>query len=199
MRIRNDPDITRVSGKLVARCFGRTGTMIRKWVKAGILPQPTKPASDYNLIECVQAYVDWVKRRKEMTGEFDAKRQVLVEKHKALKMENDRRGGKVVDIEEVEDVYLRTIATIAMRLEAIPGRMAAELSSISDPAIIRQRLRHEVSDIRTSAESGLKAFVDGAKGSGPNQVPTSASARRVGRSKPRVTSRLARARSIQKR
>lgn len=187
-------DLTRVSHRVVAEVIGRTPSKVRDYVNRDILPKPTD--SKYDLPACVQAYVHWVKRGHANAVEFDARKSVLEEKYKSLKLENDKRAGRQVDTEEVEDVFTRVCSLIAVRLEAIPGRLANELAGMTDAAQIRARLRHEIVDIRTSAESGLKDFVRSVKGRGAIEGATDPDASDVGRRKPRLTSRKRRARSI---
>lgn len=196
MKKRSDPDVSEVSSRMIGKVIGRSRTKVLDYIKRGILP-PAQTGGKYNLYDAVQRYVYHVKKGRVDSTEEDEKRSILGEKLRSMKLENRRRMGEVVDVTEVEEVFMWCMSLVAMRLEGLPGRLSTELATTSDPAMIRKRLQHEISDIRTSAQRGLTAFVDRCKGRGHYQEPSTESARRVGRSKPRPARRITRARSME--
>src|ERR1044072_9240609 len=142
---KSDPHIRAVSSNMVALVLGKSRAKVIDYVRSGILPTHVGEHK-YDLVACVQAYINYIKYRKQRDEDEDMKDSVLKEKYKALRLENRRRAGEVVETTEVEEAFVRAMSLIALRLEAIPGRLANELAGISDPALIRQRLRHEISD-----------------------------------------------------
>lgn len=155
---RNDPDVSQVSSKMCAEILGMSRPFFLKCVRLNYIP-PSNGKDKYDLKAVVQAWGKHLEFGRKPAQVFDAKRALLEEKHRQAKLENDTRERKLVKIDEVEDAFVEAMTIIAMRLDSLAGRMANELAGISDPAVIRQRLRNEIIGIREAASQGLSNFV----------------------------------------
>lgn len=154
---RNDPDIRRVSSLFCANVLGISRVLFLKHVRLGNLPPGIKEKYDFPVV--VQTWVKFNMNARTASGVFDAKKSLLEQKYREAKMENDVRERKLVELDEVDDAFTEAMTLIAMRLDGLSGRLANELAGISDPAVIRQRLRNELISIRASASNGLADFI----------------------------------------
>lgn len=154
---RNDPDVSKVSSLFCANVLGISRSLFLKHVRLGNLPQGLKDKYDLRVV--AQTWVKFSMNARTASGVFDAKRSLLEQKYREAKMENDVRERKLVELDEVDDVFTEAMTMIAMRLDGLSGRFANELAGISDPAVIRQRLRNELISIRAAASNTLAAYV----------------------------------------
>jgi hypothetical protein len=153
----NDPDVHKVSSLFASSVLGISRTLFLKHVRLGHLPPGLK--EKYDLRNVVQLWVKFNMNSRMASGVFDAKKSLLEQKFRESKMENDVRERLLVELSEVDDAFSEAMALIAMRLDGLSGRLANELAGISDPAVIRQRLRNELISIRASASNGLADFI----------------------------------------
>jgi hypothetical protein len=68
------------------------------------------------------------------------------ERYAALlaKLEYERRAGRLVRRDQVEDAIFKTAREFRDRMQNIPDRVAATISAETDPAVIHQILSHEI-------------------------------------------------------
>jgi hypothetical protein len=154
---RNDPDVKKVSSLFCANVLGISRTLFLKHVRLGNLPPGIKEKYDLNVV--VQTWVKFNMNARTAAGVFDAKKSLLEQKYREAKMENDVRERKLVELDDVDDAFTEAMTIVAMRMDGMSGRLANELAGISDPAVIRQRLRNELISIRAAASNGLADFV----------------------------------------
>lgn len=176
---RNDPSIHKVSSLFAANVLGISRTLFLKHVRLGNLPPPIKDKYDFPVV--VQTWVKFNMNARTASGVFDAKKSLLEQKYREAKMENDVRERKLVSLDEVDDAFTEAMTMIAMRLDGLSGRFANELAGISDPAVIRQRLRNELISIRAAASNGLADFVGHPQRSKDSKPPTGEDSGYLGR------------------
>lgn len=117
----------------------------------GIVPKSIN--GKYNPSECRLAYIEFLKsgQDEETRGEMGkANIQLKEESLRAKKFDNDLREGKYLPTEDVQLVFNEMAATFSQGLNGVPGRLASQLSSITDAAVIRQIIREELTRARQS-------------------------------------------------
>jgi hypothetical protein len=193
---RQDPDISRVSPDMVRNVLDISANKMGRYLRARVIPPP-EHRNKYDLMKVVHAYIKYLQYGSSGNNAFDAKRALLEEKFKEAKLENDVREKKLVDIDDVENAFVQAMVTIASQLDALPGRLAAELSGITDQAIILQRLKNEITLIRRAGQEHLQAFLGHPPRERDIETPAEEDARRVGRRKARIAARKSRARAME--
>ncbi len=174
-------DVSRVSSDLVADVLNMSRPVFIRHVRNGILPPSEENTSKYDLRRCVWAYLKYLEYGRGTSKIFDAKRSLLEEKFKQAKMENDEAEGRLVDIDAVENTWVQAMIAIATQLDALPGRLSSELAGVSDQAVIRQRLKHEIALVRRSAQGVLQAFLGHPPRDRSNRTTADSDTGRVGR------------------
>lgn len=194
---RSDPDISRVSSELVSDVLNMSRPIFLRHVRNSILPPQEEDTTKYDLRRCVHAWLKYLEYGRGNSIVFDAKRALLEEKFREAKMENELRERKLVEIDDVENTWVQSMATLASQLDSLPGRLSAELAGLSDQAVILQRLKHEILLARRSAQEHLQAFLGHPPRLRSTETPEDEDARRVGKRKARAAARKSRARSLE--
>lgn len=74
----------------------------------------------------------------------EAQRTVAVERARGLKLANDQRLGRVIDLEKAQRQSFESARVIRDAILNLPARLAGELAAESDPARVHQRLDEEL-------------------------------------------------------
>lgn len=87
-----------------------------------------------------------------------ARHSVEIERARKLKLENDCKMGLLVPAADVSIALNEAMRIIASNEDGIPGRLAQKLSSMTEPATIRQLLLTELRRGRQTAADRLREF-----------------------------------------
>lgn len=163
MKIENT---TEASADAVAHLLGITSRQVQRLVKTGIIPRTAR--GHYDLAASVQAWGAYLAQGK-TTAEIGTERRRLIAAQ-ASKTELDvrRMNGELLDAEDVAIVLNEAMTIIATGLDGLGGRLAAELASLTDTAVIRQRLLTETRRIRGVAADKLAALGAIGRAGGPS-------------------------------
>lgn len=130
--------------------------------KSGVLP--AHGPRQFDLGAVVRAYVAYVEQGRE-GAQTIAAAKLATERERARKLglENEARGGRLVCVEQVAEVLTDLAATLAGQLDALPGRVAAELAGLTDAGVIRSRLLDETRGIRTAMADATQRLAAAAR------------------------------------
>ena len=153
----NDQALTEVrcSVEAIAELINLTPRRIQQLAKDGVIPKPKRGLYDAGLT--IRAYVEFLQKATEGRAPDATSAAVKVQKSRLLEaqarraeLETAKAEGKMLDVNDVQQVFNEMATVVASGLEALPGRVAGELATITDPAVIRQRLLREARQIRSS-------------------------------------------------
>lgn len=118
-----------------------------------------------------------------------AKDQLEHERVRKLKIANDAAEGSLIPLSDAIVVAAESGAIYASGLEGLAGRLANELAGISEPGLIRERIRFETTRIRKATADRL-ALLGSLSGSGASgKAAADKKPGRVGKGKPRPAKR----------
>lgn len=141
---------------MIAECLGVTDGRINQMTKAG-MPQAAR--GKYSVPDCVRWYIDM--RLKSGTGSSnvnEARKKLYDEQIEKTKLETAKLRGSVIDTDDYHVDLNQMGVLFSSGLDAISGRLAAELAGMSDPAEIAERLLHETNEIRSSVANAIVAY-----------------------------------------
>lgn len=173
--------------KQFADLCGFTRQWVTKWADRGmpVVSRPDDAGHGNEATVDTTAAIPWLieEARKGVRHEpGSARDRLAAEQAERVAMENAERRGELVPVGTLGEVLNDLAATLAADLEALPGRMAAELAGMTDPGQIRQRLQHECRAVRSRcserleglggmAAEGRGVFEDRGVNSGPTAGP----------------------------
>lgn len=160
-----------VNGKELAEIFGVTDRAITLWLRNGLPPlTETKrgKANSYNTAQAIKWKIN-AEIQKILPG--SAKAAILdrnaedarLKKHQADKAEVDAQKARqeVAAIDDVQDILNRVAVIYGTQIDAISGRLANDLATITDPSEIRARIFEEGRRIRNETADALQEFALG--------------------------------------
>lgn len=178
----------RITKTDAATLLGITRVTLDKRIKEGAYSWP--PASWADLHQSAVEY--------EKAGRIvgNTREELESEKVRKLKLANDAAEKRLVPLEDMKVIAAEAGALFAGRLEGLAGRLANELAGISEPGLIRERIRFETTRIRKAVAERLALLgsLSGDGGAGP--PATDQDTGRVGKGQSRPSPRKRRAGSV---
>ncbi len=167
-----------VDSATLMRLLALSSSHFYRLVRDGVIPK-TKTKNQFDLADAVGGYIAYVKRGAEGSETVAAQRLKLTEAQTAAIVQRTReRDRELVELTEARAVFSNCLILVKAHLDGLPGRCAAELAQLSDPALVRHRLMEEMRRVEEAAAVELKHFggsvgVGGAPdaGSGANGGP----------------------------
>lgn len=149
--------------EVMARLLNITPRWLQKLAKDGVIVPPVN--GQYALAPTVQGYIkhlqDIIARRGKPAMD-DSRMRVLSERERHLKIANDKEEGTLVARTEDEAVMDEIAALLNHALDAVPGRLAnditTQLAGENNPAVIRAWLKDEIRTIRTGIVARLTSM-----------------------------------------
>ena len=194
-------DPASVSTLFIAECFAITPQAVSKLAAEGVIRNNGRRGK-YALREAVPQYVSTLRR----SGTAEAKARLNEQQERKLRLANDAADGRVVKIEEAAEAFRAYCLTWRAGVSALPRRLANQLSSESNPAIIQKVLANEFRELFEAMENGLSEYfatngetfsITETGPSGEVAAPAK-NARPVGRRKKNTTARNGRTRKVAK-
>lgn len=140
---------------VLAEVMGLSIQYLRVLHQQGFFPRGEKHGT-YPLGAAVQGYIKYLKDRKPRRDATERSGLVAAQRAK-VQLELTRNLGELLPAAMVEDT-LQQLSTIYISLlDALPSRMANELASITEPAVVRDRLLGEVRTIRETIATALES------------------------------------------
>ena len=172
---------------------------ITNWMDAG-MPAVRTGRQKQAVRITLAAALPWVVSHRETKG-GERERLARVQADK-VELENARKRGELIYADQVAEVLSTLAADVAAGMDAISGRLANELAGITDPAVIRGRIREEhravrgaFADATTKLADALGASSDDGEDTEPAPEPDPEP---VGRRKPGAAVRKRRAGAVPK-
>lgn len=132
---------------VIARFLNLTERRVQQLARDGIIPKPEK--GKYDLVRCVQQYVQYLQDR--AYGSGVSAQDTHHERARLIKAQADKTElevatmrNQLVAIESVETDWLQHISACRMRLLALPTKTAFQIAVMQEPAEIERFLKHSI-------------------------------------------------------
>ncbi len=137
---------------VIARFLNLTERRVQQLARDGIIPKPEK--GKYDLVRCVQQYVQYLQDR--AYGSGVSAQDTHHERARLIKAQADKTElevatmrNQLVAIESVETDWLQHISACRMRLLALPTKTAFQIAVMQEPAAIERFLKHSIYEALT--------------------------------------------------
>jgi len=145
------PDVSSVSGALVAKCCGISRQTHAVLVRSKAMPRSDK-AQGYDLVASVQAFTRYCKDAG--TSELQkAKLQKLRAESKRIALQNALSEGETVNAELSKQMMLGAISALAEALESIPQRVTTDER-------LQKKIEDEITVARNIFADALRSMAD---------------------------------------
>lgn len=171
--------VTKIYG---AWLLGITRPTLDKRIEDGAYPWPPTDEA-----ELVAAHVAFELNDRVVGG--SAKERLELERVRKLKIANDAAERRLVPLADMKVIAAEAGAIFASGLEGLAGRLANELAGISEPGLIRERIRFETTRIRKAAAERLALLGSLSGDGGAGKAAADKKPGRVGKGKPRTAKR----------
>ncbi len=151
-------DTRRTPNKTLAQIIGLSDRQIRKLHDAGIFKQTDR--GKYDLQETVQAWGRYLLDGKEPSDIATERRRLIAAQAKLTELNIAEKERDLIDREEVRQTVMEALVIVGTQMDGVAGRVAGELATEDEPAVIRQRLLSETRRIREAAADGLQDYID---------------------------------------
>ncbi len=130
----------------------------------------------YDLFASAKGYIEFIKEDEDGVGKdgkfkdpqkrLDAAKANMAERKDALEE------GTVLNKNEVEQMFIETIALLASHIDAIPGRFASTIVGLTgeDKQKVYALLREEAREMRLSVTNGLEDYINAKESGGGNET-----------------------------
>jgi phage terminase Nu1 subunit (DNA packaging protein) len=169
----------------VATVIGRTERQVQRLVKDGVIQRTAR--GRYHLPTAVQSWGAWLVSGRSSSDISAERRKLLAAQARIKTVEARVAEASVISWNDAQAIVNEIGATCVMLMEGLPGRLAGQLSGMTDTAEIRKLLLDELRQIRTAAADRFDKLVAMAHGGpDPRRTPTR---RPAGASKPATKAR----------
>ena len=156
----------------------------------------------YDATEAIPQYLESVRT----SGTAEAGQKLKIQQERKLRLANDKAAGELVRIADACEVYRQACLAWRAGSNALPRRLANQLSNESNPALIQKILANEFAELFTSMVGPVQKYFDSAgvtfdvTSAGPSgALPApKKKPRPVGRRKKNTTARKRRTRKVAK-
>jgi phage terminase Nu1 subunit (DNA packaging protein) len=161
---RSSGSLPTLSGPQLAALIGLSGRQVQRLAAEGVLPRDGR--GRYDPTKAVPAFVQYLRDGREGSGSLvEEKLRLTVAQRREIEQKTRHRARELVEIDEVDRVFAAAMVTVGSQLDGLGGRLANELSALTDPAQVREVLFRETRRIRAAAAAQLEALA-GAPASG---------------------------------
>lgn len=190
-----------VASKLLAKVLGVTAQYVSNLRAARTLRTNGKRGR-YSLYDAVPQYLDSIRT----AGGAEAKQKLAIQQERKLRLANDKVAGSLVRVGDAAEAYRQGCLAWRAGANALPRRLANQLSNESNPARIQKLIANEFAELYIAFEAPLRKYFADA-GQAFEVVPAGANGtkpapkkkpRRVGRRKKNTATRKRRTRKVAK-
>jgi len=201
---KNEPELIdpgSVATGFLADCLGLTAAQVSRLGAARII-KTNGHRGKYSLTDAIPQYVSSLRG----TGEANAKAKLAVQQERKLRLLNDKEAGSLVKISDAAEAFRQFWLVYRAGINALPRRLAQQLSNEVDPSKIQRLLDDEFAELYRAmegvlsehfAKDGYQLSFDAAGDSGSGTAPKR-NARSVGRRKKGAATRKRRAGKVAK-
>jgi phage terminase Nu1 subunit (DNA packaging protein) len=149
--------MNQISQREFARRTGLSEGAVSAAIKEGLpAAVPTRKGRASKIDE--PTAIKWLlerERQRARPKHDDPRNALYEEQRRKVWLENEATERQLVKLGDVQVVLNEVMVAIASELEGLPGRMAGELAGLTDPALVRQALRVQITNIRQAAADRL--------------------------------------------
>ena len=150
-----------LAGPAFARLLGIGERQVRRLAAQGVLPRVGRK---FDPFACVPKFIAYLRTGAGESADLAEARLKLTEaQRRDLEVRTRQRERKLLAVDDVSNCFESAMVIVGSQLDGTAGRMCGELATISDPAVIRQRLFNECRRIRNAAADQLDALADDAE------------------------------------
>lgn len=143
----------------LARLLVTSDRNVRRLASQGVLKRVGGPRGGFDVRQAVPAYIRYLHGKGESSADLTEARLKLTEaQRRDLEVRTRQRERGLVPADEVGAVFDSAMVIVGSQLDGLAGRMCSELATLSDPAVIRQRLFDETRRIRNAAADELETL-----------------------------------------
>ncbi len=134
----------------LAKLFNCSIRTVERLVSDGTIPKASRGV--YDLYACNHAYLKHLQEQtrggtaKIKDEKSNAEIDLLRIRAQKEQLAYDQAAGKLLDATDVEQVWAKHVMSARAKLLALPSRMAAEVSGLSDPALVQAALQRTVDE-----------------------------------------------------
>jgi hypothetical protein len=158
--------------------FGISDRHFQKLRKAGVFPAVAVNA--YDLKTCIANWAAYHADGKTDSTTAEERRLLTIAQRKRIEQEIAARDKELVELADVQRFYLANVQALAAHLDGLAGRLAHELASCTDPAVVRSILLKEHRRVRENYANELQAVSTGVAGRQPTPAATEPDGEPVG-------------------
>lgn len=148
----------------LAKLFQITERRIQQLAEQGIIPKADR--DQYDLIGAVRGYITYLSEKARRQSTTPTSEWTDHEKRRLLKAQADRAEyenalwrKQWIKVSEAGQVIQEMADLLAACIDAIPGRLALDLTGIQDPAVVKNKLFDACRQIRANTADRFRAFV----------------------------------------
>ena len=148
-----DPELLRDgTSKVLCALLGVSHPTVSGLKREGVLTPLDGPRGHWDLIECVSAYVA---HQRELTKGRSSREAKTVEETRKLRLLNAETERRLIDIGDASALFAEYCSAVRAGVTALPGRLASQVSGMSNAAEIRSLIHAEVTELLDAAEEIL--------------------------------------------
>jgi hypothetical protein len=136
-----------------------SGRQLQTLIQMRELPGPVK-GGGYDLIAAVKQWFQYKLLQKDDSAREEQSSKERYWAARALKeeIEAEAVAGRYVPLLDMLQAWQDCFAAVANRIDAVPGRVAAELAGVADASIVRKRLLEELRAARAEAAQTIAGW-----------------------------------------
>ena len=148
-------DPTNVASNYIAKVCGITAQQVSN-LRASRTLRTNGKRGRYSLTDAVPQYIDSIRT----AGGAEAKQKLAIQQERKLRLANDKAAGELVKIADAAEVYRQACLAWRAGSNALPRRLANQLSNESNPALIQKLLSNEFAELFTNMVGPLQEYFD---------------------------------------
>lgn len=169
----------------LGKLFNCTREHISRLHKVHGMPKSSR--GRFNLVECVQWYIDYKHNSKRVgSEERDLKNKLITAQQLRVDIENKTKLGELLPVNDVTAKFNAMMSVVASQLDALGPRCAPRVASMSSVAECQKVIFDETRSVRRAAATEIEALANFDDGGGNTETPAKPTRRRMGRRQSRV-------------
>jgi len=133
---------------VMCQLLGISVSQLQNLTNNGTLPKTRH--GEYDAIETPQRHREYLLAGRVPGDLGDTRKALEHERHRKLKLENDRKDGELVPVGDFFATGDAMSSVFVQGMESLPGRLATVLAGESEPAVVRKVMMGEVRRVRQS-------------------------------------------------
>ncbi|HHH44178.1 MAG TPA: hypothetical protein ENK49_08570 [Gammaproteobacteria bacterium] len=152
-----------VSQTEFAELVGYSPRQVLNWIKAGMPCESSGRQGRKAKIDTAKA-IRWLlsrKAEKQETGLSKDRQRLLKAQARRIELETAEREGALIEFEVVQQIMRESMQIVAAGMDSLPGRLASQLATMTEPGEIRALLLRELRNVRRQGADQMEALAGG--------------------------------------